>query len=104
MNQTSTETATCDEQLRDHIAQRDAALRNGGTKRAITSYCLFQTVERENIGRENPGVSLTELARIIGQRWRNMTVEEKEPYERLTYEFNAPSLGRATFILSQMYR
>lgn len=30
---------------------------------------------------ENPTVSITELSKIIGAKWREMTAEEKEPYE-----------------------
>lgn len=30
---------------------------------------------------ENPGVSVTELSKLIGAKWREMTAEEKEPYE-----------------------
>ncbi|KAK9747683.1 hypothetical protein RND81_02G008500 [Saponaria officinalis] len=47
-----------------------------------------------NIKRENPAIkSFTEIQRIASDRWMNMSVEEKQPYERMTCEFNAPSLS-----------
>ena len=30
---------------------------------------------------ENPGISVTEVAKEMGVRWKNLSAEEKEPYE-----------------------
>ncbi|KAK9747679.1 hypothetical protein RND81_02G008200 [Saponaria officinalis] len=58
-----------------------------------TAFFIFSRVEYENIKRENPGKSFIELGRIRAERWRNMSDEEKQRYERMTREFNAPSLS-----------
>lgn len=50
-------------------------------KGATTSYMLFSNEIRSSVKAENPGASVTELSKLIGAKWREMTAEEKEPYE-----------------------
>eukprot|EP01033_Poteriospumella_lacustris_P001997 gene1997-1453_t len=50
-------------------------------KGATTSFMLFSNAVRGQVKGENPGVSVTELSKLIGAKWREMTAEEKEPYE-----------------------
>ncbi|CAK9322642.1 unnamed protein product [Citrullus colocynthis] len=50
-------------------------------KRAISGFMFFSKMERENIKKSNPGISFTELGRVLGDKWNKMSAEEKEPYE-----------------------
>ncbi|XP_051140376.1 FACT complex subunit SSRP1 [Andrographis paniculata] len=50
-------------------------------KRAISAFMFFSQTERENLKSSNPGISFTEMARVLGERWNKMTAEEKAPYE-----------------------
>lgn len=50
-------------------------------KRALSGFMFFSQSERENIKQENPGISFTDVGRVLGEKWKKMTVEEKEPYE-----------------------
>ncbi|XWS44275.1 hypothetical protein CRYUN_Cryun15aG0030800 [Craigia yunnanensis] len=50
-------------------------------KRAMSGYMFFAQMERENIKKSNPGVSFTESSRIVGEKWKKLSAEEKEPYE-----------------------
>ena len=42
-----------------------------------SSYMNFNRIERERVMRENPGMSPTYISKLIGERWRGMTPEEK---------------------------
>jgi structure-specific recognition protein 1 len=50
-------------------------------KGATTSYMLFSNDVRAAVKGENPGLSVTELSKVIGAKWREMSAEDKEPYE-----------------------
>ncbi|KAF7115424.1 hypothetical protein RHSIM_RhsimUnG0055900 [Rhododendron simsii] len=50
-------------------------------KKAISGFMFFSMSERENIKKTNPGIAFTEMGRVLGERWKKMTAEEKEPYE-----------------------
>uniref|UniRef100_A0A0C9RIY2 FACT complex subunit SSRP1 n=1 Tax=Wollemia nobilis TaxID=56998 RepID=A0A0C9RIY2_9CONI len=50
-------------------------------KRAMSGFMFFSQVERENVKKGNPGLSFTDIGRALGERWKKMSAEEKEPYE-----------------------
>ncbi|XP_059069864.1 FACT complex subunit SSRP1 isoform X2 [Cryptomeria japonica] len=50
-------------------------------KRAMSGFMFFSQIERENIKKNNPGMPFTEVAKALGERWKKMSVEEKEPFE-----------------------
>ncbi|PIN01765.1 Nucleosome-binding factor SPN, POB3 subunit [Handroanthus impetiginosus] len=50
-------------------------------KRAISAFMFFSQMERENVKKNNPGISFTEVGKVLGDRWNKMTAEEKAPYE-----------------------
>ncbi|XP_022739882.1 FACT complex subunit SSRP1-like isoform X1 [Durio zibethinus] len=50
-------------------------------KRAMSGFMFFSQVERENLKKSNPGASFTEVSRILGEKWKKLSEEEKEPYE-----------------------
>ncbi|KAL0377513.1 UNVERIFIED_CONTAM: FACT complex subunit SSRP1 [Sesamum radiatum] len=50
-------------------------------KRAISAFMFFSQTERENVKKSNPGISFTEVGKVLGERWNKMTAEEKAPYE-----------------------
>jgi len=50
-------------------------------KRPITAYFFFAADVRPQIKKENSDMSITEIATIIGQKWRKLKDEEKVPYE-----------------------
>lgn len=37
--------------------------------------------ETENLKKTNPGISFTDVGRVLGEKWKNLSAEEKEPYE-----------------------
>lgn len=50
-------------------------------KRAMSGFMFFSQLERESIKKSNPGMPFTEVAKALGERWKKMSVEEKEPFE-----------------------
>ncbi|XVE68063.1 hypothetical protein DITRI_Ditri09bG0038900 [Diplodiscus trichospermus] len=50
-------------------------------KRAMSGFMFFSQVERENLKKSNPGASFTEVSRILGEKWKKLSKEEREPYE-----------------------
>lgn len=55
-------------------------------KRARGSYVFFTNYMRPIILKERPETKFIELGTIMGQRWRNMSVEEKKKFEDLAHE------------------
>lgn len=50
-------------------------------KRAMSGFMFFSQAERENTKKENPGIAFLEIGKVLGEKWRSMSAEEKEPYE-----------------------
>lgn len=50
-------------------------------KRPITAYFFFAGDVRPEIRKDNPDMPITEVATLIGQRWRKLDDEDKVPYE-----------------------
>ncbi|XP_048434915.1 FACT complex subunit SSRP1-like [Pyrus x bretschneideri] len=50
-------------------------------KRAMSGFMFFSNMERENVKRENPGIAFTDVGRALGEKWKKMSADEKEPYE-----------------------
>ncbi|GAU43803.1 hypothetical protein TSUD_247920 [Trifolium subterraneum] len=50
-------------------------------KRALSGFMFFSQMERENIKKTTPGISFTDVGRVLGEKWKKMSAEEKEPYE-----------------------
>lgn len=55
-------------------------------KRARGSYVLFTFDERPRIIAEYPGISFTDIGSILGQRWRDLPVEDRQKYEDLAQQ------------------
>lgn len=47
----------------------------------MSGFMFFSQVERENVKKSNPGMAFTDIGRTLGDRWKKMSAEEKEPYE-----------------------
>lgn len=55
-------------------------------KRAMSGFMFFSKLERENLKKTNPGISFTDVGRVLGEKWKKMSAEEKEPYEEKARE------------------
>jgi hypothetical protein len=52
-------------------------------KRARGSFVLFTKDERPKIQQENPSIKFTDLGAVLGERWRNLSAEERKKYDDL---------------------
>ena len=55
-------------------------------KAPLTSYFLFTAEERPKIKAEDPSLSFGEIAKLIGQRWKEVDPEDKKRYEKIAEE------------------
>eukprot|EP01029_Cantina_marsupialis_P017095 TRINITY_DN383_c2_g2_i1.p2 TRINITY_DN383_c2_g2~~TRINITY_DN383_c2_g2_i1.p2 ORF type:complete len:367 (-),score=120.77 TRINITY_DN383_c2_g2_i1:259-1359(-) len=52
----------------------------GGPKRPSTSYFLWCSSVREEMKKEHPEMKVTELSKVMGEKWRGMSDEDKIPF------------------------
>lgn len=50
-------------------------------KRSASSYFLFGNSVRARIKKENPELKVTEIAKLIGEEWRQLSEAEKKPFD-----------------------
>jgi len=50
-------------------------------KRGLSAYMFFAQETRDSVRDNNPDISFGQIGKILGERWKNMTKEEKVPYE-----------------------
>eukprot|EP00621_Florenciella_sp_RCC1693_P010003 CAMPEP_0182543712 /NCGR_PEP_ID=MMETSP1323-20130603/32063_1 /TAXON_ID=236787 /ORGANISM="Florenciella parvula, Strain RCC1693" /LENGTH=193 /DNA_ID=CAMNT_0024754675 /DNA_START=46 /DNA_END=627 /DNA_ORIENTATION=- len=50
-------------------------------KRATTAYFFFLADERPRTKEEVPGISVTELSKVVGAKWKELSDADKAPYE-----------------------
>merc|ERR1712106_520295 len=53
----------------------------GMPKRPMSSYFFFIGEIRKQVTIDNPEMNLTETTKLLGQKWKALTAEEKLPYE-----------------------
>ncbi|CDS10408.1 hypothetical protein LRAMOSA03084 [Lichtheimia ramosa] len=51
-----------------------------GPKRSLSAYMFFSQANRQKVKDENPDASFGTIGKILGEKWKNMTDEEKKPY------------------------
>ncbi|GMJ15048.1 3xHigh Mobility Group-box1 [Hibiscus trionum] len=67
------------------ISQSSKEKKNGGseTKRPSPPYILWCKDQWKEIKKENPEADFKEVSNILGAKWKNITAEEKKPYEEI---------------------
>merc|ERR1712038_247356 len=55
-------------------------------KRASGAYVFFTNEMRPMVMKQFPGIKFVEMGRILGERWRALTPEEKARYEKLAQQ------------------
>lgn len=50
-------------------------------KRSLSAYMFFANENRDIVRAENPGISFGQVGKLLGEKWKAMTSEEKVPYE-----------------------
>lgn len=55
-------------------------------KRPGTAYIIFSTQNRELLKQQNPTDSFSTVTKKLGDNWKSMSEEEKQPYYQLAQE------------------
>lgn len=50
-------------------------------KRPLTAYLYFANDKRDGVRAKNPDLTLAQVTSLIGQQWRDLSSEDKKPYE-----------------------
>jgi len=50
-------------------------------KRALSAYMFFTREQRQIVISENPNASFTDIIKILGNKWNNLS--DKEPYDKM---------------------
>jgi len=50
-------------------------------KKASTAYMQYCNETRKAVQEKNPGLKMTEVAKIIGSSWKDLTDDDKKPYQ-----------------------
>jgi hypothetical protein len=50
-------------------------------KRPLSTFFLFSQDERPKIKKDNPSLSVADIAKVIGERWRSIGDDKKRGYE-----------------------
>lgn len=50
-------------------------------KRSLSAYMFFANENRDIVRAENPGISFGQVGKLLGDKWKQLTPEDKGPYE-----------------------
>ncbi|KAK6464098.1 Non-histone chromosomal protein 6 [Scheffersomyces coipomensis] len=50
-------------------------------KRSLSAYMFFANENRDIVRAENPGISFGQVGKLLGERWKALTGDDKVPYE-----------------------
>ncbi|KAL3141436.1 hypothetical protein ABBQ32_005004 [Trebouxia sp. C0010 RCD-2024] len=50
-------------------------------KKGLSAFMFFSQANREKVKSENPGIAFTDVARVLGEKWKNIDPGEKAEFE-----------------------
>jgi len=50
-------------------------------KRSLSAYMFFANENRDIVRAENPGINFGQVGRLLGEKWKALSTEDKTPYE-----------------------
>ncbi|KEQ74067.1 high mobility group box, partial [Aureobasidium namibiae CBS 147.97] len=50
-------------------------------KRGLSAFMFFANEARENVREENPGIKSDDVGKIVGEKWKSFSEEQKAPFE-----------------------
>ncbi|KAG2228050.1 hypothetical protein INT45_012074 [Circinella minor] len=50
-------------------------------KRGLSAYMFFSQAQRTNVQQENPDAAFGQIGKILGERWKSMSEDDKQPYK-----------------------
>jgi len=70
-------------------------------KKALSSYIYYSNALRPDILRENPQLKITEISKIIGEKWKQITPEEKQKFDQMATQDKQRSLREREVYVSK---
>ena len=55
--------------------------KTNGLKRPKNGFIRFSIEYRKELAEKNPNLDNRDVSKMLGQKWRKMTPEERKPYE-----------------------
>lgn len=74
-----------DKDAKSGVSRKDL-IKQFGPKRPAAAFILYTVQERANATAENPGLSTKEISAVLGEKWRQLSEYEKEPYFQKTQQ------------------
>lgn len=56
--------------------------KEGKPKRGLTAFMFFCNEKRPEVVEKNPGLKFGEVGKKLGEMWRNLSDDNKEPYKQ----------------------
>jgi len=50
-------------------------------KRSLSAYMFFANENRDIVRAENPGITFGQVGKLLGEKWKALSAEDKAPYE-----------------------
>ncbi|KAK3059804.1 Non-histone chromosomal protein 6 [Coniosporium uncinatum] len=50
-------------------------------KRGLSAYMFFANDQRDKVREDNPGIKFGEVGKMLGEKWKELSDKDKEPYE-----------------------
>ncbi|CDR37371.1 CYFA0S01e10088g1_1 [Cyberlindnera fabianii] len=50
-------------------------------KRSLSAYMFFANANRDVVRADNPGISFGGVGKLLGEKWKALSADEKAPYE-----------------------
>lgn len=79
-NQTQSKIVSEETVPKKRKAPEDSSKKNKLLKNTKTSYMFWSQEERPKLKEEHPHYTFADIARVLGQRWKELSEEEKQPY------------------------
>ena len=61
----------------------------GGPKRATTAYFFYTNAIRPQVKEQHPDMKVTEMAKVMGSNWKELSADEKQKYVDMAAEDKA---------------
>ena len=61
----------------------------GGPKRATTAYFFYTNAIRPQVKEQHPDMKVTEMAKVMGSKWKELSADEKQKYVDMAAEDQA---------------
>jgi len=56
--------------------------KKGGPKRPLSAYMFYCQANRDQVKKDNPDIAFTEVAKVLGSKWNELSESEKKPFEK----------------------